>query len=236
MNNEKFIPPYGTYGSLYLRPLFFGSGPTVGVNPSSEYTFIVFCVPAGPYYKNNDRKRVQALINTDFDRSAPKGCDCHKIAGNYAQSLTPDHTAREKGYAISLFLDSKTNQYIDEFSTSNFVGISKTGTYVTPDSKTVLPSITNMSLMQLTGDMGYKVEKRPIHINELREFEEVAACGTAVTLVQIDKILYADKAYEYADKPDSLCGRLHDKLKAIQYGEEADCHNWLREINISATV
>lgn len=43
---------------------------------------------------------------------------------------------------LGLYLDAKTNQYVEEFSTSNFVAISSTGAFVTPDSPTILPSIT----------------------------------------------------------------------------------------------
>ena len=39
--NEKFVPPFGTGASLYIRPLLFGSGPEVGVKPAREYMFVV---------------------------------------------------------------------------------------------------------------------------------------------------------------------------------------------------
>ncbi|KAK9761321.1 hypothetical protein K7432_013857 [Basidiobolus ranarum] len=48
--NIAYVPPYGTDGSLYIRPLLIGSGPQVGMNPAGEYTLIVFCVPVGSYY------------------------------------------------------------------------------------------------------------------------------------------------------------------------------------------
>ena len=40
--NARFIPPYGTGSSLYLRPLEIGIEPRVGVNPATEYLFIIF--------------------------------------------------------------------------------------------------------------------------------------------------------------------------------------------------
>ncbi len=57
--------------------------------------------------------------------------------------------ARAEGYPISLYLDALTGSFVEEFSTSNFLGIKspdKTGsqTYVTPSSGTILKSITNM--------------------------------------------------------------------------------------------
>jgi len=46
--NRKYVPPYGTGASLYLRPLVIGSGPQVGVKPAEEYMFIVCASPVGP--------------------------------------------------------------------------------------------------------------------------------------------------------------------------------------------
>jgi branched-chain amino acid aminotransferase len=42
--------------------------------------------------------------------------------------------AKKKGYPIALYLDSKTNSLVEEFSTSNFLAIDSKGAYVTPKS------------------------------------------------------------------------------------------------------
>lgn len=68
--NLEFVPPYGSGGSLYIRPLLFGSGPMIGLSPAPEFTFIVFGVPVGNYYKDGV-KPVDALVIEDFDR-----CKC----------------------------------------------------------------------------------------------------------------------------------------------------------------
>ena len=49
--NERFIPPYESGASLYIRPLLVGTGAQVGVHPASEYLFVVFVTPVGPYFK-----------------------------------------------------------------------------------------------------------------------------------------------------------------------------------------
>ena len=50
--NERFIPPYESGASLYIRPLLIGTGAQVGVRPSSEYMFLIFVTPVGPYFKD----------------------------------------------------------------------------------------------------------------------------------------------------------------------------------------
>jgi len=49
--NERFIPPYETGASLYIRPLLIGTSAQVGVHPADEYMFVVFVTPVGPYFK-----------------------------------------------------------------------------------------------------------------------------------------------------------------------------------------
>ncbi|PKP16512.1 MAG: branched chain amino acid aminotransferase, partial [Bacteroidetes bacterium HGW-Bacteroidetes-22] len=157
--NERFVPPYGTGASLYLRPLLIGSGPQVGVKPANEFMFMVFAGPVGPYFKEGF-KPVKIQIARDFDRAAPLGTGTLKVGGNYAASLRAGERAHAEGYSAVLFLDAREKKYIDEAGPANFFGI-KDNTYVTPKSSSILPSITNMSLRQLAGDMGLNIEQRP---------------------------------------------------------------------------
>ena len=140
--NADFVPPYGTGGSLYVRPLLIGSGAQIGVAPANAYTFIVMVVPVGAYYKGG-LEPVRALISKDYDRAAPLGVGHVKVAGNYAASLYAHEEAKRAGFPVELYLDARTHTYIEEFATSNFIAISAKGHYVTPDSHSVLPSVTN---------------------------------------------------------------------------------------------
>lgn len=226
--NMDYVPPYGTGASLYIRPLLIGSGPQVGVKPAEEYLFMVFVTPVGPYFKTGF-KPVDFLLTEEFDRAAPQGTGHIKAGGNYAAGLIAMKKAHDLGYANVLFLDSKEKKYIDEAGPANFFGI-KNNTYVTPDSPTILPSITNKSLCVLAEEMGLKVERRKIPKEELKEFEEAGACGTAAVISPIGKIV-DDKTGETFvfckdGKPGEISTRLYKKLTAIQYGEEEDKYNW----------
>lgn len=198
--NEKYIPPYGTGASLYARPLLIGSGPQVGVKPADEYMFMIFVGPVGPYFKEGF-KPVSLQLVRDYDRAAPQGTGHIKVGGNYAASLQPADRAKRDGFGSVLFLDAKENKYIDEAGPANFFGI-KNNTYITPKSKTILPSITNRSLEQIAIDMGLKVERRPVPIEELETFDEAGACGTAAIISPIGKVVdqQTGKEYKFADK------------------------------------
>lgn len=225
--NLDYVPPYGTGGSLYVRPLLIGSGAQIGVAPADEYTFIVLVTPVGPYYKGG-LQAVKALVLDDYDRAAPQGTGHVKVAGNYAVSLYPHMQAQKAGYPVELYLDAKEHKWIDEFSTSNFLAITKDGTYVTVKSPSILPSITNMSLQQIAKDLGIPVESRPIAFEEISEFAEVAACGTAVVITPVYQVERAGKVYKTG--PETGCGpvleKLYQAVQGIQYGQQPDTHGW----------
>lgn len=227
--NVRFVPPYGSGATLYIRPLLFGSGAEVGVKPAKEYDFVVFVSPVGPYFKGGV-KPVDILITRDVDRAAPLGTGNIKVGGNYAASLRAIIKARDEGFGNALFLDAKEKKYIDECGPANFFGI-KGNTYVTPKSDSILPSITNKSLMQIAESLGMKVEVRPVLVDELPEFDEVGACGTAAVISPIGKIVDTgtQKVYEYCKGGEAgpYTMKLYNHLTGIQQGDIKDTFGWV---------
>jgi branched-chain amino acid aminotransferase len=229
--NKEFVPPYGTGGSLYMRPLLIGTGPQIGVAPAREYTFIMLCMPVGAYYKGG-LKPVRAVILDDWDRAAPLGMGDVKVGGNYAASLYAHEKAKREGWPVELYLDAKSHKYVEEFSTSNFAGITRDGTYVTPDSSSVLPSITNQSLCEVAADLGIPVERRKIPYSEIRRFKEVAALGTAVVITPVWEITRGKDVIKISE-PDVVgptLQKLYDVVQGIQYGTLPDTHGWCHEV------
>ena len=158
----------------------------------------MLAMPVADYYKGGLSNPVDALIIKNYDRAAPQGVGAVKVAGNYAADLLPNQLSKQKGFPIGLYLDAKTQQYIEEFSTSNFVGIDNTNKrYITPSSPSVLPSITNKSLMQIATDEGYTVEARDVKLDELESFDEVLAVGTAVVVTPVGSATWK----KHADAP-----------------------------------
>lgn len=227
--NEELVPPYSSGATLYVRPLLYGSGPEVGVKPSTEYTFLIFVTPVGPYFKDG-MKPVNMMVCRDFDRAAPLGTGNIKVGGNYAASLRAIKQAHDSGYGNVLFLDARERRFIDECGPANFFGI-RDNTYITPKSESILPSITNMSLIEIAKSMGMKTERRPVPIEELAQFEEAGACGTAAVISPIGKIVDPDKnmIYDYCKggNPGPVTMKLYKKLIAIQYGDEPDPFGWV---------
>ena len=227
--NQDFIPPYGSGSSLYIRPLELGMSAQVGVKPATEYLFLIFVTPVGPYFKEGF-KPTKVAIYRQFDRAAPCGTGRWKVGGNYAASLTAGALAKEGGYSAVLYLDPKEKKYIDECGPANLFAV-KGDTYITPKSGSILPSITNMSLQQIAKDLGMKVECRPILLEELAEMDEAAECGTAAVAAPISQVDDIDEGKSYVMSKDGNPGpwttKLYNHLRAIQLGDEPDTHNWV---------
>lgn len=236
--NMDFLPPYGHKASIYLRPLLMGTHPQIQLKPYPEALFAVMCAPVGSYYGDN-LKSSKAVVPGDYDRAAPKGSGSYKIGANYAATFKPYKIAHDQGYTELLYLNPGTREFIDEFGSSNFFGI-KGNSYVTPLSDSVLPSITNLSLQEVAEDLGMKVEKRPVPVGELEEFDEIAACGTAVVITPIEKVdmkpvlagSEISRSFSFGEdgKAGPVCTRLYKIITGIQSGDLPDTHGWCHKV------
>ncbi len=225
--NKDFVPPYGSGASLYVRPVLYGIGPQIGVKPAEEYLFMVFVMPVGPYFKSGF-KPSDIVIYRDHDRAAPQGTGNIKVGGNYAAGMKAGIKAQEEGYSAVLYLDAREKKYIDECGPANFYGI-KENSYITPKSESILPSITNKSLRQIAADMGLTVEERRVAVEELAEFSEAGACGTAAVISPIRSVYdqLNNQKYFYGEEPGPITTKLYERLINIQYGHEADPYGWV---------
>lgn len=230
--NLRWIPPYGSGASLYIRPYLIGIGENIGLRPAPEYLFSVFVCPVGPYFKGGFTP--VNFIVSEYDRVAPIGTGAYKVGGNYASSLKPQSLAKEAGYADCVFLDAKTRTYIEEIGSANFFGITANNTFVTPKSPSILPSITKYSLMHIAKhSFQMATEERPVRIDSLQEFVEAGACGTAAVITPIGGIFYNNVLHTfYADGKEAgpVTKKLYDTLTGIQRGEQEGPEGWVVEV------
>ena len=230
--NEAFVPPYGSGATLYVRPYMFGSDPVIGVKPANEYQFRVFTTPVGPYFKGGVKPLT--LRVSDFDRAAPNGTGHIKAGLNYAMSLHASVLAHEAGYDENLFPDSATRTYVEETGGANFLFITKDHEVVTPQSGSILPSITRRSLVYVAEHyLGLKVTQRPVKLSELSEFAECGLCGTAAVISPVGKIVDHGKEICFAsgmDEMGEITRKLYDTLTGIQMGTVEAPKGWIRKI------
>lgn len=229
--NEKWVAPYGTGATLYLRPFVIGVGENIGVRPAPEYLFCVFCCPVGAYFKGG--MKPSNFLVTDYDRAAPHGTGGVKVGGNYAASLLPHKLAAKRQFADAIYLDPKTHTKIEEVGAANFFGITRDNKFITPRSDSILPSITKYSLLHLAKErLGMETIEGDVYINELDKFAEAGACGTAAVISPIGGIQYGDDFHVFYSETEvgPITKRLYDELTGIQFGDVEAPEGWIVKV------
>lgn len=216
--------------SLYIRPLMFANDDFIGVQPSSNYKFVIFTCPVGSYYS----EPVKLWVTREFIRAAPGGTGEAKTAGNYAASYFAAKEAKEKGYHNVLWLDGREHRYVEECGTMNIFFIID-GVAVTPElSGTILRGVTRDSVITLLGDMDVDVQQRRISIDEVQKahedgkLEEVFGAGTAATISPVIEIGSHDGVMRLRPDEERKIGpALLKRLTDIRHGVAKDEYGWV---------
>ena len=230
--NEEYVPPYGTGGTLYIRPLLLGVGDIIGVKPADEYIFTVFAMPVGNYFKGG-LIPTNFIVSDKYDRAAPYGTGAAKVGGNYAASLLPGQMAHERKFSDVIYLDPATHTKIEEVGSANFFGITKDNEFVTPYSPSILPSITKYSLLYLAEHrLGLKVIEGDVPIDDLDRFAEAGACGTAAVISPIGGIQHGDDFHVFYSETEvgPVTRKLYDELTGIQFGDVEAPEGWIVKV------
>lgn len=230
--NEKWVPPYNTGSTLYLRPYLMGVGDNIGVSPATEYIFSIFAMPVGPYFKGG--LTPTNFIVSDYDRAAPHGTGAAKVGGNYASSLLPGKEAHDRNFSDCIYLDPATHTKIEEVGSANFFGITKDNRFVTPKSPSILPSITKYSLLYLAEHhLGMQVEEGDVYIDKLDEFSESGACGTAAVISPIGGIQHGENFHVFYSETEvgPVTRKLYEELTGIQFGDIEAPEGWIVKVD-----
>ena len=231
--NHEYVPPYGTGGTLYLRPLIIGVGDSIGVSPASEYIFTVFCMPVGPYFKGG--MKPTNFVVSDYDRAAPVGTGAVKVGGNYASSLLPGQEAKERSFSDCIYLDPYTHTKIEEVGSANFFGITRDNQFITPISPSILPSITKYSLLYLAKErLGMEAIEGDVLLSELDQFSEAGACGTAAVISPIGGIQNGEEFHVFYSEENvgPVTKKLYDELTGIQFGDVEAPMGWITNLKV----
>lgn len=231
--NQEYIPPYDSGGALYIRPLLIGNGPILGVAPATEYKFIIFVVPVGPYFPEGF-KAIDLEISKKYTRAAPGGTGYAKTCCNYAGTMKPAKETKANGYAQVIYLDAENKKYIDEVGTANFFAIIN-GKLATPKlTGTILPGITRKSILELASkELGMETEERDISYEELFQdtCKEAFCAGTAAVITPIGSVTLQDKKRVFNNgEPGEITVQLYDLLTSIQRLEREDKYGWIVKV------
>jgi branched-chain amino acid aminotransferase len=181
------------------------------------------------------------FLSEKYVRAAPGGVGFAKAAGNYGAAMMPLREVQKMGYDQLLWLDGVHHKYIQEIGTMNIFFVID-GVIVTPDLEqgTILAGITRDSLIKLAREEGYKVEERPVSVDEILEahnkglLTDMFGAGTAAVLSHIGTVHFRGKDYELpAAVERNISNTLKEQLIGIKSGKIADKFGWLHTIKLN---
>ncbi len=229
-DNIDYVPPQGK-GSLYLRPVIWGTGPVLGVSPSPSYTFLIYVSPVGPYFKSGV-KCLNLRITNQFHRAAPKGTGGHKVIGNYAASLFPQKMVKKEGFDDAIYLNAADEKYIEEVGSANLFAI-KDNVLMTPSlDGSILPGITRDSVLVIARELLHmEVRERSITIKDFLNADEVFCSGTAVVVTPVGNITTNKESTTInKNKMGPITKKIRKILLGIQREEIKDPFGWIYPI------
>ena len=230
--DKNWIPTKEDH-SLYIRPFMFSCDEVIGVRPSEHYKFLVILSPTGPYY--NAPMRI--YVEEKYVRAVPGGVGFAKAAGNYGGAMLATAEAKKKGYDQVLWMDAFEHKYVQEIGTMNvFFVIGNTAITPNLDQGTILDGVTRASSITLLKEMGFKVEERPLSINDIIEaynggiLHEVFGTGTAATISMIKELRYKDFVMQFDVDKWKTAPMLKKWLTDIREGRREDKYGWMWRI------
>ncbi|KAL3842633.1 hypothetical protein ACJMK2_020624 [Sinanodonta woodiana] len=232
--------PRSLESSLYIRPTFIGTEPTLGVSKSSSSLLYVLIGPVGPYFKTGF-KPVSLLADPQFVRAWPGGLGSYKAASNYAPTVYVSNYAAQKGCQQVLWLFGNDHQ-LTEVGTMNLFTfwVNEQGEkelITAPLNGLILPGITRKSLLELARKWGeFKVTERNYTMAEVQKalnekrLLEMFGSGTACVVCPVEKILYNEEWLKIpAVEEKNLTKRFLEELTNIQYGKVP--HEWTETLD-----
>ncbi|XP_059382496.1 branched-chain-amino-acid aminotransferase, cytosolic-like isoform X2 [Carassius carassius] len=223
--------PYSIDASLYIRPTFIGTEPSLGVSRAGHALLFVIIGPVGPYFATGGFSPVSLLADPRYVRARRGGVGEYKMGGNYGPTIAVQSVAAKQECQQVLWLYGE-NEEITEVRTMNlfiyWTTEKREKELVTPPlDGIILPGVTRQSLLDLAREWGdFKVTEHRVLMKELIDalddglILEVFGSGTACVVCPVGSLLYRGQNYQIPtmkNGPD-LAKRFHKELTDIQYG------------------
>ena len=220
-------------GALYLRPMLFGTGASIGgaTSPATEAMLIVLASPVWDYFTKGP-KALRIYVEEQATRTASL-MGMIKTGGNYAAALTPTMTARKQHQADQVVFCPRGE--VQETGAANFLLI-RDGRILTRGlDTTFLHGVTRDSLLTIAPELGFKVEERVFTVDEMLEWVkdgEAALCGTAAVLSGVGTLI-RQGGREYKVGTGDVgphVKRLRSALVSMQLGEVPTPAGWTTRV------
>lgn len=216
-------------GSLYIRPTLIGTDANIGAAsaPSREALLYVVCSPVGDYFRGG-LKPLTLLLETSLRRTVSQ-FGMIKCGANYAMALAPTRAVMAADEAIDQILFA-TAEDITETGASNFFLVDDEQVVTRHLDESFLHGVTRDSVIRIARHLGYEVQERSVHPDELIDWSERGEAflsGTAAVVAPVGTIISAAGPLHFgAGEPGRNTLRLRQALVDVQAGAAPDLFGW----------
>ncbi|MCF8019555.1 isoleucine-valine aminotransferase / aromatic amino acid aminotransferase [Petrocella atlantisensis] len=222
--------------SLYIRPFVIATEPTLMVNPSKSYLFMIILSPVGAYYKEG-LNPVRIYVEDTYVRASKGGVGEAKTGGSYGASMIAQKNAKNEGFAQVLWLDAIEHRYVEEVGTMNIFFKIRGKVYTPALSGSILPGITRDSVISLLKSWDIPIYEERISMDTIIEaskngdLEEVFGTGTAAVISPVGGIHFKGLDFVvHNNEIGPITRRIYDTLTGMQYGNVKDDFGWIETI------
>ncbi len=208
--------------SCYIRPIAYRGFGEMGLYAQSAPIDVVVAVwPWGAYLGEEGKKNgIRAKVSS-WRRISPDSLIPHaKASGQYLNSVLAKEETAKGGYDEAILLDQHGN--VCEGSGENIFVIREGEILTPPHTAAILDGINRKSVIQIAGDLGYKVVERDIARSELYMAEEIFLTGTAAELVPVREV--DDRP---VGEPGEITRVIQAKFDDALHGRAEEYHEWL---------
>ncbi|GAB1601681.1 branched-chain-amino-acid aminotransferase, cytosolic-like [Argonauta hians] len=226
--------------TLYIRPTFIGTEPTLGVSLSSTALLFVIAGPVGPYFPTG-LKPVTLMADPKYVRSWTGGPGAYKMGSNYAPTLLPQQEALANNCQQVLWLFGDDHQLTEVGTMNLFIfwinGDGEKELITPPLDGLILPGVTRRSLLELAQSWNeFKVSEKNINMQGLltalkeNRILEIFGAGTACVVCPVEKMIYNNEEIALPTMVNGaqLTNRFLSTLLDIQFGKVE--HKWAEVI------
>lgn len=232
--DQNWIPTKEA-SALYLRPFMFATDDFIGVRPSNNYSFMIFCCPVSSYYPKPIKVRVEEKYVRAFDGMAGFA----KAAGNYGISMLPTMNAKKDGFDQIIWTDGREHKYVEESGTTNLFFVLEEKTILTPAlDGNILNGITRDSCIKLLGDAGYEVLEQHVSMEKIYTYykegklSDAFGTGTAAIIARFESISYKGETLTLPEiSTRKISNWLHQQIIDIQTSKTEDKFGWVMKVD-----
>ncbi|MCL1635529.1 aminotransferase class IV [Luteimonas sp. SX5] len=197
----------------YIRPLAWVGAGSFGLDVTGHAQHLMVATTPTLVHLGGANTRMTV---SPWRRNPASSLPPLKLCGAYVNSILAKREAKSRGFDEALFVDDRG--FVVECTGAN-VFLVKEGCVIAVEHRDALPGITRDTLIALTGAVS-----RTVTLEELRDADEVFACGTAAEVAPIAAV--DDRTF--GDNPVSR--ELAALYARVVRGEESVSQAWLTPV------